>query len=129
MILESKNIPYTAIDITDPGNEESKDYMVETAQPKEGCKIPVTPQLFNEADYCGVSKISFIFLLVSIENFSFQDYDGLDMANECDTLGEFLKLSDAEKSTVKIGITGIGPKDSSAPKEENLTNGREVGAC
>lgn len=54
MILESKKIPYTIIDITDPANEDSKDYMVETAPPKEGCKVPVTPQIFNEADYCGV---------------------------------------------------------------------------
>jgi len=54
MILESKKIPYTAIDITDPGQEEAKDYMVTNATPKPNAKVPVTPQLFNEAEYCGV---------------------------------------------------------------------------
>lgn len=54
MILESKNIPYVAIDITDPSQEEAKDYVVTTAIPKPNAKVPVTPQIFNEADYCGV---------------------------------------------------------------------------
>ncbi|KAB7496672.1 SH3 domain-binding glutamic acid-rich-like protein [Armadillidium nasatum] len=105
MILESKKIPYTIIDITDPANEDSKDYMVETGVPKEGFKIPVTPQIYNEADYCG-------------------DYDGLDMANECDTLGDFLKLSDEEKSAIRIGITGIAPSSTKKEtKESPITNG------
>ncbi|KAA0188274.1 hypothetical protein HAZT_HAZT000265 [Hyalella azteca] len=54
MILESKNIPYVAIDITDPSQEEAKEYMTTTAVPKPNAKVPVTPQIFNEADYCGV---------------------------------------------------------------------------
>ena len=66
----------------------------------------------------------------------FQDYDQLDMANECDTLGDFLKLSEDEKKTVKVGITGILPEERKAAAEAQkehkaLTNGapREVGAC
>lgn len=55
MILESKNIPFTTIDITDPGQEDSKEYMNENAKPKGSNKVPVTPQIFNEAEYCGVS--------------------------------------------------------------------------
>lgn len=55
MILESKNIPFTTIDITDPGQEDSKEYMNENAKPKGNSKVPVTPQIFNEAEYCGVS--------------------------------------------------------------------------
>lgn len=55
MILESKNIPFTTIDITDPGQEDSKEYMNENAKAKGENRVPMTPQIFNEADYCGVS--------------------------------------------------------------------------
>jgi len=98
MILESKKIPYVAIDITDPCQEEAKDWVVATATPKPGQTVPVTPQLFNEADYCG-------------------DYDGLDMANECDTLGEFLKMTEEQKSEIRVGITGILPEDRERAKQ------------
>ena len=54
MILESKNIPYTVVDITDPCNEDAKEYMVSNAVPAEGSKVPLTPQIFNDAEYCGV---------------------------------------------------------------------------
>lgn len=124
MILESKNIPYVAIDITDPSQEEAKEYVVKTAIPKPNAKVPVTPQIFNEADYCG-------------------DFDQLDMSNECDTLGDFLKLSDDEKKVIKIGITGILPEERQKAAQQQkqatneaslLTNGvnaapAEVGAC
>ncbi|XP_069953663.1 SH3 domain-binding glutamic acid-rich protein homolog [Cherax quadricarinatus] len=92
MILESKNIPFIAIDITDPGQEDAKDYMNENAKPKGNNRVPMTPQIFNEAEYCG-------------------DFDDLDMANETDSLGEFLKLTEEEKKGIKIGITGILPED------------------
>ena len=76
-----------------------------------------------------------------------QDFDTLDMSNECDSLGDFLKLTDDEKKTVKIGITGILPEERQKAKEEqkqkekeaqspaptSLTNGvsnnTEVGVC
>jgi len=90
MILESKGIPYVAIDITDPSQEEAKDWVMAAATPKEGHKVPITPQIFNEADYCG-------------------DFDQLDMANECDTLGEFLRMTDDEKSGIRLGITSVLP--------------------
>lgn len=55
------------------------------------------------------------------------------MANECDTLGDFLKLTEEEKKDIKIGITGIIPKDKAEENESHITNGvsasREVGAC
>ncbi|MPC83151.1 SH3 domain-binding glutamic acid-rich [Portunus trituberculatus] len=57
MILESKNIPFTTIDITDPGQEDSKEYMNENAKPKGNNKVPVTPQIFNEAEYCGCLEV------------------------------------------------------------------------
>ncbi|XP_045124885.1 SH3 domain-binding glutamic acid-rich protein homolog isoform X2 [Portunus trituberculatus] len=101
MILESKNIPFTTIDITDPGQEDSKEYMNENAKPKGNNKVPVTPQIFNEAEYCG-------------------DFDDLDMANENDELGEFLRLTDEEKKRIKIGITGILPEERA---KQQMTNG------
>ncbi|XP_066979582.1 SH3 domain-binding glutamic acid-rich protein homolog isoform X1 [Macrobrachium rosenbergii] len=106
MILESKNIPFVTIDITDPGQEDSKDYMNENARPKGNNKVPMTPQIFNDADYCG-------------------DFDDLDMANECDTLGDFLKLTDEQKKDIKIGITSLVPDDEKAKHQDSqpLTNG------
>jgi len=109
MILESKNIPCETIDITDPGQDDARIYMTENAQPKGDNKVPATPQIFNEATYCG-------------------DFEDLDAANECDEIGEFLKLTSEELKGVKIGITGILPKadTGSAPSEAAevpLTNG------
>jgi len=89
MILESKGIPFEAVDITDPSQEEAKDWVVSSATPKPGAKIPITPQIYNEDTYCG-------------------DFDQLDMANECDILGEFLKLDEAAKGGIKMGITSGG---------------------
>jgi len=109
MILESKNIPFVTIDITDPSQDEAREYMTENAQPKGDNKVPATPQIFNEATYCG-------------------DFEDLDSANECDEIGEFLKLTTEELKGVKIGITGILPKSDTGattdePAEAPLTNG------
>ncbi|XP_069972343.1 SH3 domain-binding glutamic acid-rich protein homolog isoform X2 [Penaeus vannamei] len=107
MILESKNIPFVTIDITDPGCEDSKDYMNENARPKGNNKVPMTPQIFNDAEYCG-------------------DFEDLDMANETDTLGEFLKLTDEEKKSIKIGITSLLPEERAKQQQqegEKMTNG------
>ncbi|XP_037802835.1 SH3 domain-binding glutamic acid-rich protein homolog [Penaeus monodon] len=106
MILESKNIPFVTIDITDPGCEDSKDYMNENAKPKGNNKVPMTPQIFNDAEYCG-------------------DFEDLDMANETDTLGEFLKLTDEEKKSIKIGITSLLPEERAKQQQEGekMTNG------
>lgn len=54
MILESKNIEYEAIDITEPGKESDKQFMQDHAEAKDS-KHPLPPQIFNEDDYCGVS--------------------------------------------------------------------------
>lgn len=109
MILESKNVPFVCIDITDPSQDEAREYMTANAQPKGDNKVPCTPQLFNEATYCG-------------------DFEDLDAANECDEIGEFLKLTSDELKGVKIGITGILPKSDKGvpadePAETPLTNG------
>lgn len=115
MILESKNVPFVMIDITAPDQEDSKDYMNENAKPKGNNKVPMTPQIFNDAEYCG-------------------DFDDLDMANECDSLGDFLKMTDDQKKEIKIGITSLVPEDKEKAQLQDshpLTNGvstsREVG--
>lgn len=83
MILESKNIEYEIVDIAEPGGEESKDLIQNKATSKGGTnsdpepKYPLTPQLFCDDEYCG-------------------DYNDFDLANELDTLEQFLKLAPPE---------------------------------
>ncbi|KAM3962970.1 SH3 domain binding glutamate rich protein Sh3beta isoform 2-T2 [Aphomia sociella] len=79
MILDSKNIKYDVIDITEPGKETDKDFMQNNAKSNGGTvsdpnpRSPLPPQIFNDEDYCG-------------------DYDQFDLANEVDTLEQFLKV-------------------------------------
>ncbi|KAK9498964.1 hypothetical protein O3M35_003495 [Rhynocoris fuscipes] len=72
MILDSKNIKYVAIDITEPGKEAEKQFMQDNAKAADS-KHPLPPQIFNGDQYCG-------------------DYLGFDLANENDELEVFLKL-------------------------------------
>ncbi|XP_026470511.1 SH3 domain-binding glutamic acid-rich protein homolog [Ctenocephalides felis] len=88
MILDSKTIKYEVIDITEPANEDQRDFMrdncvnnsgdnnVNSEKTKTKC-VPLPPQIFNDETYCG-------------------DYDGFDIANEIDKLEEFLKLERIE---------------------------------
>jgi SH3 domain-binding glutamic acid-rich protein len=83
MILDSKNIKYEVIDISEPGKEEEKDFM-QTNSTSNGAtasdmtpRHPLPPQLFNDQEYCG-------------------DYDEFELANEVDNLEVFLKLSPEE---------------------------------
>lgn len=77
MILDSKSINYTVIDITEPGKESDKEFMQQnskTAESESTVKTnPLPPQIFNEEDYCG-------------------NYEEFDLANEMDDLEKFLKL-------------------------------------
>uniref|UniRef100_A0A0K8TN16 Putative sh3 domain-binding glutamic acid-rich n=1 Tax=Tabanus bromius TaxID=304241 RepID=A0A0K8TN16_TABBR len=79
MILDSKSIKYELIDITEPGKESEKDFMQTKSLSKGGTvsdpdpKHALPPQIFFDEEYCG-------------------DYDGFDLANEIDTLEEFLRL-------------------------------------
>uniref|UniRef100_A0A0A9W193 SH3 domain-binding glutamic acid-rich n=1 Tax=Lygus hesperus TaxID=30085 RepID=A0A0A9W193_LYGHE len=95
MILESKGIEYEAIDITEPGNEDDKQFMQDHAKPKDGAKHPLPPQIFNELEYCG-------------------DYDGFDVANENDELEVFLKMPIPPKPIVPV-VNGSAPE----PEEES----------
>ncbi|XP_050342444.1 SH3 domain-binding glutamic acid-rich protein homolog [Nymphalis io] len=97
MILDSKNIKYELIDITEPGREEDKDFMQNNSKSNGGTvsdpnpRTPLPPQVFNEEEYCG-------------------DYDQFDLANEVDTLEQFLKVE-------------APPENSPFEKTANALNG------
>ncbi|KPI98010.1 SH3 domain-binding glutamic acid-rich protein-like [Papilio xuthus] len=97
MILDSKNIKYEIIDITEPGREDDKDFMQNNAKCNGGTvsdpnpRSPLPPQLFNDQEYCG-------------------DYDHFDLANEVDTLEQFLKLE-------------LPPEEPPQTEKENALNG------
>lgn len=107
MILESKNIGYEVIDITEPGRESDKEFMqnkstsngATVSDPEPRHALP--PQIFNGEEYCG-------------------DYDAFDMANEIDTLEQFLKVAPPVVET---------PETESAQQEngETKSNGTEEG--
>ncbi|CAL7947304.1 unnamed protein product [Xylocopa violacea] len=73
MILDSKNVEYETIDITEPGKEMEKEFM-QTNSIARDSKYPLPPQIFNEEEYCG-------------------DYDDFDLANEIDELEKFLLVA------------------------------------
>jgi glutaredoxin len=58
MILESKNVEYQVIDITEPGKEAEKEFMQLNGVAKDS-KYPLPPQIFSEEDYCGVIALFF----------------------------------------------------------------------
>lgn len=93
MILDSKHITYTIIDITEPGQEAEKDFMQKNSE-HNGATIsdqnprhPLPPQMFNDAEYCG-------------------DYDDFDLANEVDNLEVFLKI-EAPKAPAEASSEAI----------------------
>lgn len=63
MILDSKNIKYDVIDITEPGKESDKEFMQNNSKANGGTvsdpnpRSPLPPQIFNDEEYCGVSSI------------------------------------------------------------------------
>lgn len=114
MILDSKNIKYDLIDITEPDAGTEKEFMQTTATSK-GCTIgdtdprnPVPPQIFNDSDYCG-------------------DYDEFDLANEIDTLEQFLKISTGEVvvTTAQLELTTSSKKETDEILDEDKENKTE----
>lgn len=105
MILDSKHITYTIIDITEPGQEAEKDFMQKNSE-HNGATIsdqnprhPLPPQMFNDAEYCG-------------------DYDDFDLANEVDNLEVFLKMEAPKASSEEIC--------SEEPAEDDEAEQREL---
>ncbi|XP_043950674.1 SH3 domain-binding glutamic acid-rich protein homolog isoform X5 [Drosophila biarmipes] len=105
MILDSKNIKYDTVDITEPGKESEKELMQNKSTSSGGTvsdpepRHPLPPQLFNDDEYCG-------------------DYDAFDMANEIDTLEVFLKLATADTTAVSTAQIELKQENGEAKKEE-----------
>ncbi|XP_026832931.1 SH3 domain-binding glutamic acid-rich protein homolog isoform X4 [Drosophila erecta] len=105
MILDSKNIKYDTVDITEPGKESEKELMQNKSTSSGGTvsdpepRHPLPPQLFNDEEYCG-------------------DYDAFDMANEIDTLEVFLKLAPADTTAVSTAQIELKQENGDAKKEE-----------
>uniref|UniRef100_A0A224Y154 Uncharacterized protein n=1 Tax=Panstrongylus lignarius TaxID=156445 RepID=A0A224Y154_9HEMI len=99
MILESKNIKYVSIDITEPGNEADKQFMQDNAKATDS-KHPLPPQIFNEQEYCG-------------------DYLGFDLSNENDELEVFLKLPLSTITTTPAPPPVINGREPSAEKDSS----------
>lgn len=101
MILDSKNVQYETIDITEPGKEMEKEFMqANSIAREEDSKYPLPPQIFNEDEYCG-------------------DYEDFDLANEVDELEEFLKVAPAGSAA------GADSNKSKEIQENGNTTSRE----
>lgn len=132
MILESKHIDFTVIDITEPNHEKEKDFMqanstelgvtVSDTNPRH----PLPPQVFNGTQYCG-------------------DYNGFELANENDELEAFLKIevkngvsapapavvsenSTTETTTIISEEVAVNGKGDNTEKSENVENAEPVPA-
>lgn len=104
MILDSKNIQYDTVDITEPGKESEKEMMQNKSTSNGGTvsdpepRHPLPPQIFNDEEYCG-------------------DYDAFDMANEIDTLEVFLKLAPADTTAVSTATIELKQENGVAKEE------------
>ena len=58
-IFDSKNIPYEEIDIADPQQAKSREFMQSALKLNETDSVPLPPQLFNNENYRGVNNITF----------------------------------------------------------------------
>ncbi|KAL1464899.1 hypothetical protein WDU94_004505 [Cyamophila willieti] len=88
MILDSKNINYSIVDITEQGKENEKEFMQQNSKPPNGGSTvktsPLPPQIFNDEHYCG-------------------DYEEFNLANERNELEKFLKLPFGSLGTSSFG--------------------------
>ncbi|XP_023033154.1 SH3 domain-binding glutamic acid-rich protein homolog isoform X3 [Drosophila willistoni] len=113
MILDSKNIQYDTVDITEPGKEGEKELMQNKSTSNGGTvsdpepRHPLPPQIFNDEEYCG-------------------DYDAFDMANEIDTLEVFLKLAPADTTAVSSAQIELKQENGEAKKTEETAEDEET---
>ena len=54
-ILVAKKIALETIDISDPSQEEAKQFMRANSKAKEGQNVALPPQIFSDGEYLGVS--------------------------------------------------------------------------
>jgi glutaredoxin len=73
MILDSLNINYQLVDVTEPGHEKEKDQLQAVCKKRNHQTVALSPQFFNDDLYCG-------------------DYEDFDAANDEDKVKVLLKL-------------------------------------
>lgn len=73
MILDSLEIKYEAVDVTEPAHENKRDQMQAVCKKRNSQTSPSPPQFFNDDVYCG-------------------DYEDFDLANDEDKVKVLLKL-------------------------------------
>lgn len=116
LILDSCKVDYEAIDITEPGLEEMREFMQQNSKVREPNKTAAAPQFYNEDVYCG-------------------DFEDFDSAVEVNQVLTFLKLQEKEVSNAelilnetpttkeKVSTNGVNhDKDEDEIKEDNETN-------
>lgn len=54
LILDSLEIKYETIDVTEPGHESEKELMRAVCKKRDTQTVALPPQLFNDDIYCGV---------------------------------------------------------------------------
>lgn len=105
MIFNSLRIPYTAVDIAAPGQEDETDFMRANAKKKEGQRHVLPPQIFNGEKYCG-------------------DYDDFDLANEDDVLEEFLLIPRKTPKAAPVQTDAV-PTEAEKPEVGKLDTSDE----
>lgn len=55
MILDSLEVKYQTIDVTEPGHEIEKEHLQNVCKKRNSQTIALPPQFFNDDTYCGVS--------------------------------------------------------------------------
>lgn len=73
MILDSLEIKYETIDVTEPAHEKERDQMQAVCKKRNSQTTASPPQFFNDDVYCG-------------------DYEDFDLANDEDKVKVLLKL-------------------------------------
>ena len=79
MILDSLEVKYELVDVTEPGHEKERDQLQNVCTKRNNQAVALPPQFFNDDTYCG-------------------DYEDFDVANDEDKVRVLLKLE--EDSTI-----------------------------
>ena len=73
MILDSLNISYQLVDVTEPGHEKERDQLQTVCKKRDSQTVALPPQFFNDDQYCG-------------------DYEDFDAANDENKVKVLLQL-------------------------------------
>jgi len=90
MVLTTREIEFTTIDISAPGMQEMRSFMREKGRKKEGQRNVIPPQIFNGEEYRG-------------------DFEGFDIANEDDDLEEFLGIPRKNPKAEPVKTGAVAP--------------------